>query len=80
MIRNTLEYIGKNFLAARNEAFTSHPVAEFLRREAPRAIAEALGNPNYIVDGSPGQGQWAEIPWIATVERRSFFPCYDGER
>jgi 5-methylcytosine-specific restriction protein A len=68
MIRETLDYIGKNYLAAAAEPFAKHPVADYLRDNAPSAIAEALGNKLFIVEGSPGKGRWAPVPWICIFD------------
>jgi 5-methylcytosine-specific restriction enzyme A len=45
-------------------------VAEFVRREVPTAVAQAIGeNDRYIVYGSPGLGNWARMPWVAVYDR-----------
>jgi 5-methylcytosine-specific restriction protein A len=45
-------------------------VAEFVRREVPIAVAQVIGeNDRYIVHGSPGQGDWARVPWVAVYDR-----------
>jgi 5-methylcytosine-specific restriction protein A len=65
MIRETLEHIAKNYLASKEEGFTSHPLANYLRHDGPAAISEALGNPLYLCKGSAGQSDWADVPWLA---------------
>jgi 5-methylcytosine-specific restriction protein A len=46
---------------------TGHPLAEFIRKDAAKAAREALGNlaDGLLVKGSPGQGNFAEVPWVA---------------
>ena len=65
MIRETLEHIAANYLNAKQESFTAHPLANYLRHDAPAAISEALENPLYVSKGSAGQSDWADVPWIA---------------
>lgn len=65
MIRNALEYIANNYLAAKQQSFTKNPLAIFLRSQAPQIISTALDNKHLITTGSAGQSQWATIPWIA---------------
>ena len=36
-----------------------------IRNEAPEEIKGILDDKNYLVKGSPGMGNWAQLPWIA---------------
>jgi len=65
MIKEALEYIASNYLTAKEEAFGKHSIAQFLRTTAPKQIAKAISNPDLITAGSPGQGRWAILPWVA---------------
>ncbi len=67
-IRDVLKDIADTYVAAKAEPFTGNPVAAYLRQDAPVAVSSALGNPYFRVTGSPGQGQWAEVPWIAVFD------------
>ena len=41
-----------------------------LRYDIPKEIASAVANDaRYEVDGSPGKGNWADVPWIAILDR-----------
>jgi 5-methylcytosine-specific restriction protein A len=64
MIRDTLTHIATQYLAAKQENFTENPIANYLRHDAPAAIASALANELYLCKGSAGQGLWADVPWI----------------
>lgn len=60
----------EEFPRACSEAFGGNPVADFVRQEVPAAIRAAIGsNDRYIVEGSPGQGNWARVPWAAIFDR-----------
>lgn len=55
----------EEFPRASSEAFGGNSVADFVRQEVPAAIRAAIGdNDRYIVEGSPGQGNWASVPWL----------------
>ena len=68
MIRETLAHIATGYLAATAEPFTGHPMAAYIRDDAAKSIADAVGEEGYIYKGSPGQGIWADVPWIAVFD------------
>ncbi|WP_300297728.1 DUF3578 domain-containing protein [Ferrovibrio sp.] len=78
-IRETLKHIANNYLAATRTAFTGNEVANFLRTDAPEAVSTALGNEYFKVTGSPGQGQWAEVPWIAVFDPNVTVSATNGQ-
>lgn len=67
-IRDVLKDVADSYSAAKVESFVNNPVAVYLREEAPAVISSALNNSYFKVMGSPGQGQWADIPWIAVFD------------
>lgn len=69
-MRSAFQYVANNYLAARAEPFKDNRVAQFLRQDAAEAVASALGPlaANMRVEGSPGKGGWAEIPWVAIFD------------
>jgi 5-methylcytosine-specific restriction enzyme A len=53
-----------------SQPLIGNAVAEFVQREVPIAVAQAIGeNDRYIVHGSPGQGNRARVPWVAVYDR-----------
>ena len=68
MIRDVLLLIAEQYRDASIAPLKAHAVAEFVRQEAPLQIRESIGNDRYVVEGSPGQGNWAEVPWIAVFD------------
>lgn len=59
--------------------FAGDPVAEFVRRDLPQALRDAIGtNPRYVTRGSPGQGLWAQAPWAAVFDRFITETAQDG--
>jgi len=47
----------------------SNPLATYIRRAAPEVIrSRAAITMKYVIMGGPGQGNWAEIPWIGIFD------------
>lgn len=64
---------------ALEQRFAGHSVADFIRNDAPAIIREALAsNERYLVHGSPGQGNWAKVPWVAIYDRFVTESAQDG--
>lgn len=81
--------IGNSFLLAKTEPFGAHPLAAQIRRDWPNSLERALLSNGsfdksiYMLDSSPGQGQWADAPWLAVFRadvtrtaRGGFYPVY----
>ena len=61
------------------QPFAGNAVAEFVRREVPLAVEQVIGqNDRYLVHGSPGQGNWARVPWVAIYDRFITETAQDG--
>ncbi|MFR1317154.1 MAG: MrcB family domain-containing protein [Clostridium perfringens] len=60
-------YICKNYIQAKSEAFKNHELGEILRNDLPNEIYSKLNLDKNIfkITGSIGQGNWAEIPWLS---------------
>lgn len=55
--------------AARAEPLKQHPLALFIRDDADEQTKEVLiGRLGLTVEGSPGRGQWAAVPWLAIFD------------
>lgn len=69
----------EEYPTAVSQLFTDNAVAEFVRREVPLVVAQVIGeNDRYIVHGSPGQGNWARVPWVAVYDRFITETAQDG--
>jgi 5-methylcytosine-specific restriction enzyme A len=84
-LRETLQAILTAYPNAKAEPLEGHPLAKFIRHDAEDAVAEALGElgTGLIIEGSPGQGNWAAVPWIAifdpaitTTATRGYYVVY----
>ena len=83
MIQHALQRIADDFEGARQQPLAGHPLADYLRNEAAQEIRDAISRPDLRVIGAPGQGNWAEIPWIGlfhpevtTSATRGFYIVY----
>lgn len=69
-LRETLTRILSEYPTARMAPLELHPLAQFIWGETEDAVAVALGSEadGLIVQGSPGQGNWAAVPWISIFD------------
>jgi len=70
MIRDTLLRIGAEYTDAQQQSFAKHATAGFLREDAGPAIGFALTVKGLEIQGSAGQGNWADVPWIGIFDPR----------
>ena len=69
-INAALSLLLSEYLRARSEPFAKNAMAEMLRVDIPKEIESAVGNiERYEVEGSPGKGNWADVPWVAILDR-----------
>ena len=69
-IRETLQRILTDYPQAKTQALKDHPLAQFIGGEAESAVTDALGElgQGMLVEGSPGRGVWAAVPWISVFD------------
>src|SRR5262249_12180213 len=69
-LRETLQKILTEYQTAKGQPLEDHALANFIRRDASQAIEEGLGDVGggLVVEGSPGQGNWAAVPWISVFD------------
>ncbi|MFI8621311.1 DUF3578 domain-containing protein [Marinomonas sp. NPDC078689] len=67
-LRQLLTEIAGGWEQAKNEQFTSHPIANLLRQDLIKAIESKLPSPaNYLIKASAGAGNWADVPWLSIL-------------
>jgi len=59
-----------DYPASREKPLEKDPLAQFIRKEAATSLTVALGGDSrgLVVQGSPGQGNWAAVPWIGVFD------------
>jgi 5-methylcytosine-specific restriction protein A len=68
-IREAITGTLSGYGSAITQPLTDNPVARLLRHDLPTAIRSIISDDRYIIKGSPGQGQWAEVPWVSVFDR-----------
>lgn len=86
-LRDSFLKVCSQYLAAKSESFTGHPIAKLLRSDLPDELAAALERMGfrdyYDPRGSAGQGRWVECPWLAILDpavtdtpQKKYYPVY----
>ncbi|ANF95796.1 ATPase [Paenibacillus bovis] len=70
-LRDDLLHMMTNYLQAKTEPFRAHLLGQYMRKTIPEHIKSLQFIYNYFqVQGSVGQGNWANVPWIAIMHRQ----------
>jgi 5-methylcytosine-specific restriction protein A len=69
-LRETLQQILTDYPANKERPLENNALAQFIRREAAQTVFDAMGaeGTGLVVQGSPGQGNWAAVPWIGVFD------------
>lgn len=69
-LREALQRILVEYRTAKVASLKGHPLALFITSNAESAVSEALGevDAGLLAKGSPGQGNWAAVPWISVFD------------
>lgn len=63
-VNDVLGFIANNFKAASAQPLKGNYVAETIRKDCAQAILRATERDDFLVKGAPGEGNWADVPWI----------------
>jgi 5-methylcytosine-specific restriction enzyme A len=70
ILSSYLSDFASNYLLEKNKKFGSNIIAASYRNELPELLKNTASiSDDYRVYSSCGQGQWAEIPWIAVLDK-----------
>lgn len=83
-LREGFERVLGEYLVTRQEVFTRHPLANFIRGGLRDAVALTAGkNERLLFKGSAGQGNWARGPWVGIFDKlvtsgaqSGYYPVY----
>lgn len=80
MLRKILERILSEWPTAIREPFADHPLAHAIRQDLRDAINSIISEkyPSYIVSGSAGAGNWANVPWLSILNPEITKTTQDG--
>lgn len=70
-MREILLKILDEYQSAKQESFKSHQLANYLRGDSKHIIEKSafIDVSKYKIEGSPGKGNWADVPWIAIFDK-----------
>jgi 5-methylcytosine-specific restriction enzyme MrcB-like protein len=68
-IREAIATILAGYGSAKSQAFAGHTMARVARQDFPDAVRAVIPEERYLLEGSAGKGQWAEVPWTAVFDR-----------
>ena len=65
-MREIIEKILNEYVPAKRQPISGHPLGTYFRNEIPRKIYQTgiVDPQDYLITGSVGQGNWATVPWI----------------
>lgn len=70
-LKTLFKEVMDNYIKARtSQPFKGNRIGDILRKEIPQEIQkfDFIGD-EYFIKGSNGQGNWAEIPWVAIMDK-----------
>lgn len=65
MLKQELLEVLNNYISNKILDYKENKLAKIIRTDLPKTLDGLLNNEKIKVKGSSGQGQWAEVPWIA---------------
>jgi 5-methylcytosine-specific restriction protein A len=68
-IREAIATILAGYGPAKSQGFAGHALARVARHDFPDAVRADIPEERYLIEGSAGQGQWAQVPWLAVFDR-----------
>ncbi|MHA6533704.1 MrcB family domain-containing protein [Paenibacillus sp. BAC0078] len=80
-LKDHLESIMAQYVQAKRETFAGHALGTLLRQTIPSELKALpfLNEEHYKVQGSIGQGNWADVPWLAILDKRITSTTQSGE-
>lgn len=70
-LHSLFNYVMSNYLSAKNQPFADNPMANLIRNNFREEIYKTgfITSDKFVVTGSPGQGNWASVPWIGIFNK-----------
>jgi len=79
-LQQLLQEITGEWSSAKTQDFTNHPLANKFRNQFVNSVKEVVAgvNPKFIVKGSVGAGNWANVPWLSILDPEITTTTQDG--
>jgi len=70
-MKELFNYILSNYLTEKKNSSRGNELAKYIRQRPYYILNQEayIDKKTYLIDSSPGKGNWAEIPWIAVFDR-----------
>ncbi|WP_042166671.1 MrcB family domain-containing protein [Paenibacillus gorillae] len=80
-LQGNLENIMANYVQAKSMDFKGHPLGALFRQTLPTKLKALpfLDEQFYKFEGSIGKGNWADVPWLAVLDKRITDSIQRGE-
>ncbi|WP_425801219.1 MrcB family domain-containing protein [Desulfitobacterium sp. Sab5] len=79
-IKILFDQLMNHYLSAKAQPFSGHPLGNLVRHTFPDEIKKLpFITDRYKVQGSVGQGNWANIPWLAIMDKSITETTQQGE-
>lgn len=78
MLKQELLEVLNKYISNKKSEYKDNTLAKLIRKDLPKTLEAILNNGKIKVKGSCGQGQWAEIPWIAFLHSEITKSTQDG--
>ncbi len=78
-LNKSLNFLLQEYPKAMKQPFKGNKIAEYIRNEIPNHVAIITeNNDRFLIEGSPGKGNWANVPWVAILDRFITTTVQDG--
>lgn len=68
-IRSIISTVLSDYTREKERAFAKNPLAQLLRSGFQGNVEDDVLGDGIVTSGSPGQGQWATVPWIGIFDK-----------
>ncbi|MFA0031077.1 DUF3578 domain-containing protein [Vibrio sp. 10N.261.49.A12] len=70
-LRALLSEIASNWVQAKTEPFSSHPIAKLLRKDLTSCLKAELDlDERFLMKASAGAGNWADVAWLSILDSK----------
>lgn len=66
------------YICRTTQTFASNPIGNVFRNQIVEVLKQYVDQSRYIIRGSVGQGNWANIPWISIFDKRITTTAMEG--
>lgn len=77
-INYILNKLMNEYLDAKKAPFGNSPMIEFVTKTVRRLFGNLEFLNGYLINSSAGKGNWADVPWIAIMDKRITTTALEG--